>query len=239
MRKKDNKLLEVFSEIKIAHRGLWNEENPENSIGAFKRCIDKKIPIELDVQILKDNTLVVMHDGDTERMTGKKVVLKYAKYDDVKDLKLKNTEFKIPAFSEILNLVDGKVLLDIEIKSNFKNFRICSELCKYLDDYNGNFFIKSFNPVCMMWFRLFRSQYIRGMLFSKLSCEKIGDIIRYINFLLLLKFFVKPDFLCVNYRNLSNRWIDRIKKMGIPILLYTIKEKDIINYKYDGYVYEE
>lgn len=239
MRKKYDKLLDVFVGKKIAHRGLWNDKNPENSIGAFKRCIDRNIPIELDVHILKDNTLVVMHDGDTGRMAGKNIVLKNAEYDDIKDLKLKNTEYKIPTFDEVLNLVAGKVLLDIEIKYDVKNFRICRELCKYLDNYKGDFLVKSFSPVYLMWFRLFRPKYIRGLLVSRLSYDKFGDAIRYINFLVLLKFIVKPDFLCVNYKNLPNKKIDKIRKKGIPILLYTLKEKDIMNYKYDGYVYEE
>ena len=239
MRKKDNKLLDFFIGRKIAHRGLWDENNPENSIGAFKKCIDGNIPIELDVHILKDNTLVVIHDVDTGRMTGKKIVLKNAKYDDIKDLNLKNTDYKIPTFDEILNLVDGKVFLDIEVKSGFKNFRICRELCKYLDNYNGDFLVKSFNPIYLMWFRLFRSKYIRGLLVSRLSYDKFGDVIRYINFFVLVNFIVKPDFLCVNYKNLPNKKIDKLRERGIPILLYTVKEKDIVNYKYDGYVYEE
>ena len=44
--------------IKIAHRGLFNNiDVPENSFLAFKRAIDKNIPIELDVRLTKDNIL--------------------------------------------------------------------------------------------------------------------------------------------------------------------------------------
>ena len=42
----------------IAHRGIHNNKTvPENSIKAFEKAIKRKIPIELDVHILKDNTL--------------------------------------------------------------------------------------------------------------------------------------------------------------------------------------
>ena len=54
----------------IAHRGIHNNKTvPENSIKAFEKAIKRKIPIELDVHILKDNTLVVFHDDNLKRMT--------------------------------------------------------------------------------------------------------------------------------------------------------------------------
>jgi glycerophosphoryl diester phosphodiesterase len=41
--------------ITFAHRGIHNNSYiPENSLKAFKRAIDKNIPIEIDVHILKD-----------------------------------------------------------------------------------------------------------------------------------------------------------------------------------------
>ena len=84
---------------RIAHRGAFNNiDIPENSLLAFKKAIDMKWDIELDVQLTKDNVLVVFHDEDLKRMTGisKKIcdVDKYMKvyeryerlYDAVRDL---------------------------------------------------------------------------------------------------------------------------------------------------------
>lgn len=239
MRKVVKKKLDVLVGKKIAHRGLWNEDNPENSMGAFKRCIDRNIPIELDVHILKDNSLVVMHDDTTERMTGKKIVLKDAKYDDIKNLKLKNTDYMIPTFSSVLDLVDGKVLLDIEIKNDVKSFRICRELCKYLDNYKGDFLVKSFNPAYLLWLSLYRPNYIRGLLVSRLSWVKMNNGIKYMFFYMWFNFIARPDFIAFDYRDLPNKKIDKLRKRGVPVLLYTVKENDIINYKYDGYIYEK
>ena len=57
--------------IKIAHRGLYdNKKIPENSKLAFRRALLKNMPIELDVQLLSDDTLVVFHDENLKRMTG-------------------------------------------------------------------------------------------------------------------------------------------------------------------------
>lgn len=151
----------LLNDIRIAHRGLSDSKYPENSLGAFENCIRKGIPIELDVHILKDNTLVVYHDDDTGRLTDKKIILKNAIYDDIKDLRLEGSKYKIPTLGEVLHLVDGKVLLDIELKVEVRDFRICYEIYKFLDNYNGDFVIKSFNPAYVWWFKKHRPEFIR------------------------------------------------------------------------------
>lgn len=241
MIKGTKKNLNFLNKIKIAHRGLWNSEIPENSIGAFKRCIEKNIAIELDIHLLKDDTLVVFHDNNLKRMMESDVVLKDSFYDDIKNLKLKNTEYVIPTFEEVLRLVDGKVLLDIEIKTDVNNFRICRELVKYLDKYDGQFIVKSFNPFYIWWFRHNRPDVIRGLLVSRLKKKKMNKLFKYALFNMWFNFFAKPDFIVFDYRDLPCKKIFKYKECGIPILLFTIKENDIINYKdeYNGWIFEK
>ena len=214
--------------IEIAHRGLCKEGLLENSMSAFLECVKKNIPIELDVHILKDNTLVVIHDDDTERVTGKRVVLKDANYEDIRDLRLFGSEERIPLFSEVLELVSGKVLLDIEIKYDVKDLRICKEICKLLDKYSGRFMIKSFNSLYVYWFKKYRKDYIRGLLIStdkKRTCLRIFDGL------------ANPLFVCFNYKKLPNKMIDKLYSRGIPVLLYTIKDK--IDCNYTGIIFEK
>lgn len=235
MNKYRGKNLEYLKNIRIAHRGLWNSVYPENSLGAFKRCVDRGVAIELDVHILKDNTLVVFHDYDTYRMTGKKLKLRDCCYDDIKDLKLKNTNYNIPKLDDVINLVSGKVLLDIEIKFNGKDYRICKEICRYLDKYKGKFIIKSFNPLCMLWFRIYRFNYVRGILIPKFE-DNIYNYLKY----KLLEIVNNFDFIVTDYRNLvGSRYIGGVIKKNIYLLIYTIKEKDINNYLDYGLIYEE
>ena len=238
---KFNGVVDKLDGIKIAHRGLFDGVNPENSLGAFKKCIDKGIPIELDVRILKDNTIVVFHDKDTGRMTGKNFVLRDSSYDDIKDLKLMNSKYSICKLDELLRLVDGKVLIDIEIKNDGNNFKICREVCKYLDKYKGDFIIKSFNPLYMLWFRMNRFNYIRGLLIPKIDDNNIFDSVKY----KIIDLIINSDFVCIDYRNISLKLLNIYKKRGILILFFTIKERDIEKYNKDiqynkvGYIYEE
>ena len=53
-----------------AHRGLWNERFPENSLGAFERAARAGHAIELDIRLTKDKRIVVFHDDDLMRMCG-------------------------------------------------------------------------------------------------------------------------------------------------------------------------
>lgn len=104
----------------IAHRGLHDVNGGivENSIESFKLAIDKKYIIELDVHISKDGEIVVFHDDNLNRVTGVNKKISEVTYDEIKKLKLKNTDSYIPTLQEILMLVDGKVPLLIEIKNN-------------------------------------------------------------------------------------------------------------------------
>lgn len=224
--------------IMIAHRGLWNELFPENSLEAFDNATKNNLPIELDVHILKDNTLIVFHDDNLKRMTGKDCNVKDLTYDEIKKLYLKNTKSFIPTLKEVLDLVDGKVLLDIEIKTDVKNFKICRELCKTLDLYTGKFMIKSFNPLYIIWMRIFRPHYIRGLLVSSLKKKRMNIVLKKAIFKMWLYPLAKPDFIAFDMSDLPNKKIEKLKKRGIPIYVWTIKDNVNKYNEYDGIIFE-
>ena len=64
-------------ETPIAHRGLHNKECPENSLPAFQNAIDAGYPIEIDVQIIADGTVVVFHDESLSRLTDNDGYIKF------------------------------------------------------------------------------------------------------------------------------------------------------------------
>ena len=101
----------------IAHRGLFGEKIPENSLLAFKQAIKNKLPIELDVTALADGTPVIFHDEKLARMTGRDGFISSMSLADISDLKLQGTKEKIPTLAEALDVIDGKVPVLIEIKN--------------------------------------------------------------------------------------------------------------------------
>ena len=65
--------LRTFQKFAYAHRGLHNEAIPENSMAAFRAALDHGYGIELDVHLLKDGNLAVIHDHSLLRTTGVEV----------------------------------------------------------------------------------------------------------------------------------------------------------------------
>lgn len=105
-----------------SHRGTHNDF-PENSMAAFKRGIELGIDvIELDVRHTKDDSLVVMHDGSVDRTTNGTGKVADLTFEEVRKLRLKFngqlTEEQVPTLEEALNLAKGKILVDLDIKTD-------------------------------------------------------------------------------------------------------------------------
>ena len=223
------KNLDFLKDKKIAHRGLFdNVKVPENSVEAFLSAIKNNYIIELDLHLTKDNKVVVFHDDNLKRMTGINRKIKDANYDEINDIKFINNESKIPLFSDILKLVNGKVPLIIELKTDNKVSKLEKEVVKLLDNYNGLFAIKSFNPFIVNWFRIHRPNYIRGLLINK----NLNDFMKYIYILIC-----KPDFLSCHYSILKNKIIKKYKKNNI-VLGWGITNQKIDSDLADNLIYK-
>ena len=201
----------------IAHRGVHNNKDiPENSIKAFKLAIKNGYAIEFDVQITKDNKLVVFHDDNLVRMTGLNKNIQDLDYDEIKDLKLLDNNEKIPTFKEFLDLVSGKVFLDIEIKSTKKVDLVTTLVLEELANYKGELQLKSFNPFIVSKLKKKTTKYKVGLLLMKKSPNKK------LNFLLNTKliYLFKFDFLAVSKKMINNSFYDKyIKKY--PMYVWT------------------
>ena len=95
----------------FAHRGLWSESVPENSLAAFTLAAKAGYGIELDIQLSKDGRIVVFHDYDLKRMCGVDRKLADMTLEELKACRLRGTSEQIPTLVEVLQLIDGKVPL--------------------------------------------------------------------------------------------------------------------------------
>lgn len=185
-----------------AHRGLWNEQIPENSLSAFARAVQGGYGIELDIQFSKDGQSMVFHDANLRRMCGMDARIGDLTYKELRKLRLKGTAEPIPTFSEVLKLVGGKVPLMIELKDEKPKSQFLLPFSELLDTYRGAFCVESFSPLTVAWFKNFRPNFARGQLVTKVNRHtRKGS--RLLNFLLshmLLNFLSRPDFLSVNGR---------------------------------------
>lgn len=220
--------LSFLCENLIAHRGYHNKSEgiPENSIVAFDRAIQNNYIIELDVHILKDNNIVVFHDNDTMRMTGKKIDLKTATLNEISELKLNDTKYKIPLFEEVLKLVNGKVPIIIELKTDNKPGRLEMELTKLLKNYNGKYVVKSFNPMSVYWFKKHEPNIIRGQLSAEFKKDKMLWIKKFLLRNLYFNILTKPDFVSYCIESFPNKRVKKFRKKHI-VLGWTARDNII------------
>ena len=150
---------------KYAHRGLHGDGVPENSMEAFRRARENGYGVELDVHLLTDGGLAVIHDSLLMRTTGREGRVEDLTLAQLEEYFLENTMQTIPAFNKVLELFDGKVPLIIELKTAGKNYAsLCKAVCEMLDTYEGVFCLESFDPRCVYWLRKNRPDLIRGQL---------------------------------------------------------------------------
>ena len=87
-----------------AHRGLHGNGIPENSMAAFKAALEHGYGIELDIHLLKDGNLAVIHDSLLNRTTGAAGNIEDLTTAQLKDYRLEGTEETIPEFMDVLTL---------------------------------------------------------------------------------------------------------------------------------------
>lgn len=146
----------------IAHRGLHGIDVPENSLLAFQKAIDARIPIEIDVRPIDDGTVVVFHDEKLTRMTDRDGYVCNLTKSDLEEIRLKNSDEKIPTFSEVLEFINGRTPLLIEIKNESKVGTLERNTLDLLSAYKGEFAVQAFNPYSLEFFKNNAPQIQRG-----------------------------------------------------------------------------
>ena len=207
----------------IAHRGLHNDVFPENSLGAFQNAIDNGYPVELDVHIISDGTLVVFHDDSLSRMTGKDGYLKNLTKDELVNYHLQDSEYTIPTFEEVLKLINGQVPILIEVKNTNKVGMLEQKLYEMLSAYNGEYAIESFNPYVLEWFKKNAPNVLRGQLAGFFKGEKLSFIKKFALKRMVLNKMAKPDFIAYEASHLPNRFVRKYKTL--PLLAWTVRSQ--------------
>ena len=215
----------------IAHRGVFdNIDVVENTIEAFKLAIKKQIPFELDVQLTKDNQLVVFHDNSLRRLANNISIIQESNYNDIKNIKLLD-QSTIPLFKEVLELNNDKVTIDIEIKKTKRIKETVDQLVEELKPYT-NYIIKSFDPRIVRYIHKNYSWITCGLLVESKYKRKWQKLL--FKSSLPIK-YCKPDFISISKLLLKDeKYMKKIK--DIPIYIWTITNPDDIDLKKD-YVY--
>ncbi|MBE9098515.1 glycerophosphodiester phosphodiesterase family protein [Vacuolonema iberomarrocanum] len=210
----------------IAHRGLHNDSDaPENSLKAFGYALEQGYPIELDLNLLSDGNLAVFHDKDLVRMTGAAGTIHEQDSETIKKLKLSNTEEYIPLLDEVLELVNGKVPILIEIKNEGEVGELEQTLLNKLSSYSGEYAIQSFNPLSISWFKQNAPHILRGQLSGDFRFEENLEWYKKILLRnLLMNWSSSPHFIAYDINALPSIPVIISRQIfRTPVIAWTIK----------------
>jgi glycerophosphoryl diester phosphodiesterase len=182
--------------------------------------------MEMDIQLTKDDKLVVFHDATLKRMCGVDGNVWDYTLEELQKFRLAKSQETIPSFDEVLKLVDGKVPLIIEYKMDRPLTRVCELGNELLSSYQGIYCIESFHPFALMWYKKHRPEVKRGQLSGNLAKEtknpKNKVIYTLVTFL-LTNILTKPDFIAYDHRYVNNISRKVCKWLGALSVAYTIK----------------
>lgn len=211
----------------IAHRGLHDDNYPENSMPAYQAAIDHGFNIEIDVHLTKDGHIVVFHDDNLKRVCGVDKKVKDCTLEELKTYRLKGTEYTIPTFDEFLALVDGKVGVLCEIKGVIPwELGIAKATVERLKTYKGNIALQSFNFGAVIYCRRHDDVHAYGQLCTW-GGDKINHWVDWLGKLIACK-FSKPLFVAYDIRNAvkAKKYLDKAKADGKKLLCWTINSAD-------------
>lgn len=213
--RRGHKTLAALQGWSYAHRGLHGNGVPENSMEAFRLALEGGYGIELDVHLMKDGRLAVIHDASLKRTAGAEVFIEDLTAEDLENYTLEDTQEHIPLLTDVLALFHGKAPLIVELKAERNNHAALSTaVCDLLKDYPGVYCLESFDPRVVHWLRKNRRCRCRGQLAENFMANKKSKLPLPLKFALsyqLENFLVVPDFVSYKFADRKNLsvWLAR------------------------------
>ena len=207
--------------ILIAHRGIFdNQVIPENSLAAFRKARDYHFPIELDVSLTKDGVLVVFHDKKLQRMCGVDKNIEDCTFSELENYFLLSTKEHIPTLKEVLSLINGDVLIDIEIKKTKNVSLICQKILECIENYSGVLIFKSFQISIVRYLKKHTS-LTTGYLIGK----KRYSLVTYFFSNALLIRYTRADFLAAEKCFVQKARFQKYRRR-LPLFIWTLSSKE-------------
>lgn len=150
----------------IAHRGLHGLAPGvvENCPRAFEAAIAGNYAIECDVQPSADGEAIVFHDATLDRLTAETGRVEQRTVAALKAAVFRATDDSMITLPELFALVDGRVPLVVEIKSEFAGkLALTRRVAALAAAYAGPLALMSFDPEPIAWLRDQAPGLVRGI----------------------------------------------------------------------------
>jgi len=205
--------------IKVGHRGAMGYE-PQNTLRSFAKALELGVDmVELDVYVCKSGEVVVIHNEQTSKTTSGKGNVSELTLTELKEFDAGKGE-KIPTLKEVLDLIDAKIDINIELKGE----RTAEPAAKILEEYikntswtSENFLVSSFNHHNVKEFAEHAPDIKRAVVQESIPigyaefAEETGS-----------------SAVVLSHETVTQAYVDDAHKRGLQVFTYTVNEPEDI-----------
>jgi glycerophosphoryl diester phosphodiesterase len=228
----------------IAHRGLWDtQDNPENSLAAFRQAASQGIPFEFDVQLSADGQLAVVHDAVLDRLTGERLRVGDLDRASLRRLRINGTGEHIPTIAEVLEIADGTpFVIDVRRWHGAGRGELEKAVAEAVRGYEGPFAVQSFDPLAVLRLRRLVGDHPVGQASGHL--RSAGRVARSVGRAMITNALTRPAFISYELSALPSVAVNFWRRLGIPVLAWTVQSaaaeeqaaQVADNFFFDGYL---
>ena len=221
----------------IGHRGARGHV-AENTLESIQKALDLNVDgVEIDVYQCSSGEIMVFHDEKLNRLTKHNGLIGETTFEELNNI-LVDKKYQIPTLEQVLDLIDSKILLNIELKGENTAIPTAAILKRYLQ--SSQFDKKKLIVSSKNWkeLTLFKNQNTNipiGVLshYNIFLDKELNDIIKKSRELNAMA--IHPKFSILN-----KKAVDRMHSSGFLVYSWTInKPKDIkraIQWGVDGII---
>lgn len=204
------------------HRGYWVDGLQENTLPAFRETKKQGFNmIELDVQLSKDNQVIVFHDDNLKRLGNRNEKVIEVEANDLK--KLAN----IPTLEEVLLDPEVTPYINIEVKNrSAKDQTIAYKVAEVVQRHNmqNRIIFSSFNPLSLRTLWKLLPEVPRALLVTNDKSDPDSHI-----YLRKMWFggIAHANMVNLDKKMLNPSLIKRLKERNIPIAVWTVNDKTL------------
>ena len=217
--------------IKIGHRGAMGYI-AENTIESIEKALEQGVDgIEIDVHVCASGELVVFHDLTLDRMTNGSGELSGWTLGELKVLRV-NEKYRIPTLVEVLEFVNGRCMLNIELKGEGTAAPACDIIQSFIKTNNytyDHFIVSSFQQTELETLYQLDDKIPLGVL-TKASIDEAIQLAEKIN----------TKYIHPNTAITSEKAVAAAQSKGYKIIVWTATMPDTIkrmkNYGVDGII---
>ncbi len=164
----------------------------------------------------KSGEIIVMHDADIKRTANAKGMIANKTLYELKKIFLKNGE-RIPTLNEVLDELQGRIRVDIELKGSKTAKPVANMIKKYVSQKGWSyedFLVSSFKSREL---RTFKKELNKVKTMVLVQSHPLSPN--------LLARFAEADLVGFDIRGVRKSTVEKVQRKGRGVILYTVNKK--------------